>query len=151
MTSPNQTNSCTMESNDKTESNDNKDPKQLTLTQDQQRDLYAKLFECIGDLHNAQYKKDLAEFTQEYRRKKQKGVVLLHYSNTGEMVQAVTNKWFWYSWIPKNEVVKYNHSGINQAVAQMNPESDCVLSCSLEFSKKHLHMNCYRIKNVESQ
>jgi|SRR5579872_4391645 len=125
------------------------DSPMLTLTQDQQRDLYAKLFECIGDLHQGQLKNDLAIFTKEYRLKKQKGIVLLHYADTKEMIQSVKNKWFWYSWVPKNEVVKYNHSGVNQAIAQMDPKSDCVLACSLEFSKKHLHMNCYKVKNVE--
>lgn len=39
----------------------------LTLAQDQQRDLYAKLFEYIGDLHQNQLKNDLAIFTKEYR------------------------------------------------------------------------------------
>lgn len=57
------------------------------------------------------------------------------------MIQAVKNKWFWYAWIPKNEVAKYNHSGVNQAIAQMDPKSDCGLACSLEFSKKHLYID----------
>jgi hypothetical protein len=121
-----------------------------TLTQPEQRELFAGLFEYIGELHTAANKTDLADFTKDLRNKRKKGIVLLHYNDTKDMIQSVKLKKFVYEWIPENEAKKFKHIGINKALMAMNPRNDCILASSLKMGAHHFHMNCYKFANIES-
>lgn len=122
----------------------------LTLTQAEQRELFAGLFEHIGELHMAENKMDLADFTKDQRNRRKKGIVLLNYNDTKDLIQAVRFKKFIYEWIPENEAKKFKHIGINKALMAMNPKNDCILASSLKMGAQHYHMNCYKLANIES-
>ncbi|XWV26298.1 putative orfan [Tupanvirus soda lake] len=120
----------------------------MTLTIDQQKNLYNGLYDHIIDLHTMEYKSQLKNFTQYAREKGWKGIVLLDYTNIKDMIQAVKNKDFGYQWIPEREARKIKHGGIPHALLTMKPHSDCVLVCSLSLSEKHLYVNCIKITNI---
>jgi len=122
----------------------------LTLSVPEQRELFAGLFEHIGEVHLAECRKDLIEFTKEYRNRRKKGIVLLHYADTKEMIQSVKHKKFLYVWIGENEARQFKHSGVQTAVTTMNPHSDCVLAASLQLGTNHIHMNCYKLTKIIS-
>jgi len=126
----------------------------LTLTIDQQKELYLGLYDHIVNLHvdiNTHgdiFKNDLISFTKEFRHRKYKGIVLLDYTNITDMIGAVKNKKFNYQWVKRDEAMTINHRGVTQALTTMNPTSDCVLVCSLSLSLKHLYINCVKIRNL---
>ena len=121
-----------------------------TLTIDQQKILYNKLYERIIDLHVSEFKKDLNEFTKNYRNKKYKGIVLLDYINIKDMILSVKNKNFVYQWVSKNDAQHIKYGAINKALLSMDPKTDCILACSLTFSLEHLYVNCVKIKDIAS-
>ena len=120
----------------------------MSLTIDQQKELYNKLYDRIIELHSNEYKNDLNQFTNHARSKGWKGIVLLDYTNIKDMIQSVKNKMFLYQWIPINDARKIGHSGVSAALMTMNGKRDCVLVCSLSLSLKHLYINCIKYKDI---
>ena len=118
------------------------------LTISQQKEIYDNLYDHIIDLHSLSLKEDLKNFTKDYREKRHKGIVLLSYSSTKDMIDAVKNKTFFYDWIPKNDAVKLKHSAIPNALITMNSKTDCIFVCSLELSAKHFYINCMKFKDI---
>jgi hypothetical protein len=131
--------------------NPNSDQTPLTLSAAEQRELFAGLFEHIGEVHLTGHRQDLVEFTQEYRNRRKKGIVLLHYNTTKDMIQSVKHDKFLYTWIGENEARHFKHNGIQSAVTTMNPKEDCVLAASLQLGTNHIHMNCYKFSKIVSR
>jgi len=122
----------------------------MSLSIDQQKKLYNKLYDYIIDLHCGEFKKQLVIFTEFEREKGLKGIILLDYTNIKDMIASVKNKDFNYQWIPKNEASKIRHSGIPESLATANPKKDCIFVCSLSLSLKHLYVNCVKFRDITS-
>lgn len=120
----------------------------MSLTIEQQKRLYDRLNEKIIELHSGELKPELAKFTEEYRAKGQKGIVLIDYINITNMISSVKNKSFFYEWVPRAEAEQLKHRGISSALMSMNATNDCVFVCSLTLSLKHLYINCVKLKDV---
>ena len=121
----------------------------MALTISQQKQLYDSLYDRIIDMHSDELKNDLTEFTKYHRNKNHKGIVLLDYNNTIDMIDSVKNKNFRYEWIPENAATKIRHAAIPSALITMNAKTDCVLVCSLSLTQKHLYVNCIKFKDLE--
>lgn len=120
----------------------------MSLSIEQQKELYNGLCNYIIELHYKELKNNLKNFTENFRSKGFKGVVLIDFFNTKDMVESVKNKNFNYQWIPRNDAMKIKHNGIQNALNTMNPTKDCVLVCSLSLSQKHLYINCIKYKDI---
>lgn len=120
----------------------------MSLTIEQQKKLYNHFYDEILDLHSLDYKNNLKDFTEYARKNGQKGIVLLDYTNTKDMIDSVQNKFFQYEWIPEREARKIKHAGIPSALLTMNSYKDCILVVSLSLSLKHLYVNCVKFTNI---
>ena len=120
----------------------------MSLTIEQQKELYNNFYDVIIDLHSLEYKTELKNFTDHYRNKGLKGIVLLDYTNTKDMIHCVKNKDFQYKWIPEKEARRIKHAGIPHALLTMKPNRDCILVCSLSLSLKHLYVNCVKFTDI---
>lgn len=120
----------------------------MSLTIDQQKQLYDGLCDRIIELHLNKFKNELRKFTNNMRNRGQKGVVLVSYTNITDMIMSVKNNTFFYEWVPKEDALKIKHVGITNAIMMMDPKKDCVVACSLSLSLKHLYVNCFKIKDI---
>lgn len=120
----------------------------MSLSVHQQKQLYDRLYQRIVELHTDDFKNDIKIFSEEFRNKNLKGIILLNYYSIKEMVESVKTKNFNYEWIPKNEAKLMQHNGITSALVTMNAKSDCVLCCSLVLNSKHLYINCTKMKDI---
>jgi hypothetical protein len=112
----------------------------------QTRQLFLELSDHISDVHLDKLKKDLSEVTHDRRMNREKGVLMLHFKSIKDMILCIKKEVFLYQWVTKSEANGYKHNGIDAALNEMNPSTECILVCSIEISKKHMCMSCYRIK-----
>ena len=120
----------------------------MSLSIPQQKQLYENLYDHVLDIHSNGLKQDLVDFTEQYRKKGFKGIVLLDYANTKDMVESVKNKNYQYQWVRQADALKIKHAGISPALITMNCRKDCILVCSLSLSPKHLYVNCVKFRDI---
>ena len=120
----------------------------ISLNVEQQKYLYDALYVKIFDLLSAELKNDLVIFTEEYRQKNLKGVIMLTFINIKSMLHAVKMKFFNYQWVPYNQAIQLQQSDIHRLLITMDPQHDCIVVCNLSLTKKHNYMNCIKIKNI---
>lgn len=120
----------------------------MSLTIEQQKELYDKLYDRIIDIHSVEFKNELIKYTEDARTRGSKGILLIDYSNITDMIQSVKTKSFNYEWISQKDAAKIKHTGLQNALLTMNTKRDCVLVCSLSISLKHLYINCVKFRDV---
>lgn len=120
----------------------------MSLTIEQQKELYLGLYDRIVELHTADFKQELIKFTEPYRNKGSKGIVLIDYTDITDMFAAVKDKSFFYEWVDYKDALKIKHTGVSAALNTMNAKKDCVLVGSLSLSLQHYYVNCVKIKDI---
>ena len=123
-------------------------PSEPQLTVEQIRELFAGLFHSIAEKHQYKFKEDLQNFTNEYRRKGEKGVVMLAYQDTKEMISYVKRDFYVYTWLSQKEAKELGHNGVNEALKHMNPKTNCVFVGAVKLPNGAYHMDCYRLAGL---
>jgi hypothetical protein len=120
----------------------------LELTIDQKKELYNRTYTRIMELLSRQLKQQLKDFIEPYRNRGQKGVVLLDYWTTANLIQSVADKRLYFSWLPKNEALQLKYMGLQRIMSLMNAKTDCIVAVRLCISKNHAYINCTNLKQI---
>lgn len=118
------------------------------FTVEQIRELFAGLFQAVAEKHQYKFKDDLQNFTREYRSKGKKGVVILRYESTKEMISYVKRDFYVYEWLDISEAKKLKHNGINEALKHMNAKTNCVFAGAIKLPNGAYHTDCYRLTGL---
>lgn len=140
--------------NDMNETNESNNVQQIDtetepqLTIEQTRELFAGLFQNVAEKHQYRFKEDLQNFTAEYRKSGTKGVVMLKYDDTKEMISYVKRDFYVYHWLDQKAAKSLGHRGINEALKHMNPKTNCVFVGAVKLPNGAYHTDCYRLAGL---